>query len=345
MNKLYSSTVYFLFAIILTVFSSTTLKAQTTCTPIDPLVCATLVPIVNPFLGVQGNSTQQSILSKPILVTGTNGCLLVSFTQGGTATVSSTTVTILTSTGEVTCTNVPVTNGKVCIKICDPRITQGSTVSVRLHFAFSPNSVPLGTVIVNDFAVVSTPDIVLPLDLLDFKAAIVEGGVKLNWVTSDEVNVRHFEILRSGDGINFSKVNKVEAKGGSGKTNYELVDVVNINEKAFYRLNMVDLDGRAKLSQIVMIRLNGQNQPVIVIAPNPVQSLMKVKMSDFPAGAYNIELRNSIGQLQYAKAAQLNGNEHTEIIKRTRAMSKGLYIITISNQSNNSRNSMRVIID
>lgn len=203
----------------------------------------------------------------------------------------------------------------------------------------------MSTVTIDSFAVVSAPDILLPLDLLDFNAAIVEGGVKLKWITSEEVNVSHFEILRSGDGNNFSQVSKVNAKGGSGKTNYELIDAVNFSGKAFYRLNMVDLDGRAKLSQIVMIRLNGKNQPVIVIAPNPVQSLMKVKMSDFAAGAYNIELRNSIGQLQYAKAVQLNGNEHTETIERTKAMSKGLYIITIYNKSDNSRNSMRVIIE
>jgi hypothetical protein len=318
---------------------------ETNCTPTDPLVCATLVPIVNPFIGAQGNSTFVSYSSKLILVTGNDGCLLVSFNQGGTATVSSTNIIIITPTGEVTCTNVPVTNGKVCIKICDPRITQGSEVRVRLHFAFSTSSVPMGNVIVDDFAVESASDQILPLNLLDFKVTLAQGGVKLNWITSDEVNVSHFDILRSGDGNNFSKINNVNAKGSAGNTNYELVDAVKINGKAFYRLNMVDLDGRAKLSQIVMIRLNGKNQPVIVIAPNPVQSLMKVKMSDFAAGAYNIELRNSIGQLQYANAVQLNGNEHTEIIERTRNMSKGLYIISIYNKMDNTRSSMRVIIE
>jgi len=185
----------------------------------------------------------------------------------------------------------------------------------------------------------------LPLNLLDFKASLVEGGVKLNWTTSEEVNVSHFEILRSGNGSNFSKINKVNAKGGAGITNYELTDAVSINGKAFYRLNMVDLDGRSKLSQIVMIRLNGKNQPILLVAPNPVQSAMKVKMSDFAAGVYNIELRNSIGQLQYTKTVQVNGSEHTETIERSRAMSKGLYVLSIYNKTDNSRSSIRVIIE
>jgi hypothetical protein len=218
----------------------------------------------------------------------------------------------------------------------------GATLQFNLVSTVSLNGLLTQVLQVCQGGRVSTP---LPLNLLDFKAALVQGGVKLNWTTSQEVNVSHFEILRSEDGSNFSKVNRVNAKGGSGKTDYELTDAVNINGKAFYRLNMVDLDGRSKLSQIVMIRLNGKNQPVIVVAPNPVQSAMKVQMSDFAAGAYNLELRNSIGQLQYAKAIQLNGNEHTETIERTKAMSKGLYVLTIYNKTDNSRSSMRVIIE
>jgi hypothetical protein len=317
---------------------------QTTCAPTDPLLCGSLTPIPNPFAGVQGNSTQQSILSNPILVTGTDGCLLVSFTQGGTATVSSTTLRILTAMGEVTCTGVPVTNGKVCMKICDPRITQGSQVSVRLDFIFSPNTAPLSTVAVDLFAVASAA-IALPLNLLEFKAAQLGTAVKLSWTTSQEENVSHFEIIRSDDGHNFSEINKVHAKAGSGNNYYEFLDAVNINGEVFYRLNMVDLDGRAKLSPIVMVRVNGEHKPVIVIAPNPVQSSMKLKVSDFTAGSYNFELRNSSGQLILNKILQLNGNEHTEIVERTNAMSKGLYVVSIYNIADGTRSTSRVILE
>ena len=100
MQKFYLSPVFLIIATLLGVFSCETLKAQTTCTPTDPAICGTLLPIVNPFAGVQANATQQTYLSNPISVTGNDGCLFVSFTQSGTAIVSTTNVTILTATGE-----------------------------------------------------------------------------------------------------------------------------------------------------------------------------------------------------------------------------------------------------
>jgi hypothetical protein len=151
--------------------------------------------------------------------------------------------------------------------------------------------------------------------------------------------------MRSDDGRNFSEINKVHAKGGSGNNYYEFLDAANINGEVFYRLNMVDLDGRAKLSPIVMVRVNGEHKPVIVIAPNPVQSSMKLKVSDFTAGSYNFELRNSSGQLILNKILQLNGNEHTEIVERTNAMSKGLYVVSIYNIADGTRSTSRVILE
>lgn len=153
--------------------------------------------------------------------------------------------------------------------------------------------------------------------------------MRLNWTTSQEVNVSHFEILRSVDGSNFSAISSVAAVGGAGTTEYKFTDGANLNGAIYYKLKMVDNDGRSKFSQIVLIRINGKHEPVVMISPNPARSVIKVKLSDFAAGSYNLELRNSIGQLHYVIIVQLNGSDHMEVIERTREISKGLYMLTV----------------
>jgi len=188
-------------------------------------------------------------------------------------------------------------------------------------------------------------NIPLPLTLLDFKATLVQGNVRLNWTTSQEVNVSHFEILRSSDGSNFSAISSVNAIGGAGKTEYKFTDAANLNGKIFYKLKMVDDDGRFKYSQIVMIRFDGKLEPVVNVSPNPVHSSINVRLFDFAAGSYNLELRNSIGQLQYVKTVQLNGTEHTETIERTKAISKGMYLLTVHSKIDNKRNTIRIVVE
>ena len=318
--------------------------AQTTCTPTNPAICATLTPLTNPFVGASGNATQQSISSRLISVTGSDGCVFVSFTQGGIAIVNITSITIITASGDVTCTDVPVTNGKVCMKICDPRFTQGSDVRVRLNFLFASNTPPNSTVAVDLFAVDSA-DVILPLRLIDFRAAFTGGVVKLNWTTVQEENVSHFDIMRSDDGMNYFKINRVNAKGGALNTNYELIDARGIKNKIFYRLKMVDIDGAVKFSPIVTIRRNSKNEPVIVLSPNPVRSAINLKMSDFAADTYTIEMRNSIGQLVFNKIIQIKDLEHSETINRTTTMSKGLYVLSIYNKMATTRNVIRLVME
>ena len=107
MKRFYFNTVCFIIAAILLLGSNTVIKAQTTCTPTDPLVCATLTPNVGTtFTGGTNTTvtpvgvstvftatatavtpTQLSITSNTIAVVGNDGCVLVRFSQAGTATV------------------------------------------------------------------------------------------------------------------------------------------------------------------------------------------------------------------------------------------------------------------
>lgn len=121
--------------------------------------------------------------------------------------------------------------------------------------------------------ITSTP---LPLELLSFKGQQQGNANRLEWVTAAEKNVNWFELERATDGQHFSKVTTVKATGNNSTLNnyYQYADQSN-TATAYYRLRMVDVDGSARYSGIVVLRNNGA--AAVTIYPNPVAATLFVE--------------------------------------------------------------------
>ena len=110
----------------------------------------------------------------------------------------------------------------------------------------------------------------LPLNLLNFTGKNNDIGNQLNWLTANEVALSHFEIERSENAKIFKKIGEVNAKGGpSEKVEYEFFDsqLTSLNSQLFYRLKMMDLDGKFKYSKI--INIENKLKTELTVYPNP----------------------------------------------------------------------------
>jgi Secretion system C-terminal sorting domain len=151
-------------------------------------------------------------------------------------------------------------------------------------------TVKTGTAISNfsPFAIASIdPFTPLPLTLISFTGKNTENGNQLTWQTADEKAFSHFEIERSADAKKFEKIGEV--KGSSGEI-YEFTD--NQNSTLFYRLKMIDLDGKYSFSKIILIENNTEN--TVKIYPNPSQSYFSISNN---LEAHSIQLINISGQI------------------------------------------------
>jgi hypothetical protein len=112
---------------------------------------------------------------------------------------------------------------------------------------------------------------VLPLQLISFKATLVNIDVLLKWATAQGQNTNYFNIERSIDAINFKTVGRVKAAGNSNlQVDYIYTDsdVVKLNSNiAYYRLKMVDKDGKYTYSMVQALRIN--DKEIISVIPNP----------------------------------------------------------------------------
>lgn len=96
----------------------------------------------------------------------------------------------------------------------------------------------------------------LPVTLTDFSGKNDKEEIALFWKTSSEINSNYYEIQRSRDGQNFSKIGNVFAKGTSALENsYSFKDIQPFKGTNYYRLSMVDLDGKMSYSKTVAINV------------------------------------------------------------------------------------------
>ena len=87
-------------------------------------------------------------------------------------------------------------------------------------------------------------DIALPVELSAFVSVIRDNEVSLNWTTSTEINNSGFEIERSSESSQWTKVGNVAGNGTtSSPSNYEFTDRNLSTGKYNYRLKQIDFNG------------------------------------------------------------------------------------------------------
>jgi hypothetical protein len=175
----------------------------------------------------------------------------------------------------------------------------------------------------------------LPVVMESFTATLNNNLQKaaLKWSTASETNLNYFSVERSTDGIHFSQVGMVFALGNTTvKTDYAFTDnVTGIQASVvYYRLNIVDADGKSHYSDVRMIKLSGKTDNVIAISayPNPVVNNINVTI---PANWQNqkvlYEIFSANGNRAFQK--QVTESSQTESLNMT-TMAPGMYVVKVS---------------
>ena len=114
----------------------------------------------------------------------------------------------------------------------------------------------------------------LPVTNLQFEGHLVNRDAVLNWKTTNEFSTHSFELERSLDGNNFTRIASVNASNSQPVETYSQVDtdVFSYGVTAIhYRLKQYYNDGRMAYSAVVTINLEYKNQ--VYVFPNPVYDI------------------------------------------------------------------------
>jgi Secretion system C-terminal sorting domain len=181
----------------------------------------------------------------------------------------------------------------------------------------------------------------LPVTAVQLNAALNANNVLLNWKTQTEVNLRQFEIERSTDGINFTKIGSRDAKGNTEfETSYSHTDPGMITDVYYYRIRSVDLDGKSTYSNIAIIRKPG-DKAGIRLFPNPVSKEINLEFSN-AKGSYVINIYSQSGQLVNNRTVTIGNSVQYIKIERGNQPA-GLYLADIRNTDTNEKYALKVI--
>jgi hypothetical protein len=164
----------------------------------------------------------------------------------------------------------------------------------------------------------------LPLSLLDFTGEAVNSSVRLRWKTAWEQGTSHFEVERSMDASRFTRIGTVKAAGNSDKLrSYEFMDEAPPQGIVYYRLRMVDADGKFSYSSIVRVRIDGRSS--VTIGPNPTGGLATMVLPASWTGTYECRILSASGAVVYRQTG-LRAGSHTLDLSR---FANGLYRVTL----------------
>lgn len=126
----------------------------------------------------------------------------------------------------------------------------------------------------NSLSVLRNANIPLPIILDRFIVSIQENKALLQWSSKAEVNALEYVIERSTNGVSFEKINTVAAVGKDNE--YTFTDdrlpstVDNKPLTLYYRLRLVDKDGKYSFSEIKTLNFKPQTSNILVY-PNPAK--------------------------------------------------------------------------
>jgi hypothetical protein len=179
--------------------------------------------------------------------------------------------------------------------------------------------------------------------------AILNGTVAtIKWNTLSEQNTRHFIIERSFDNINFSATgNAVPAAGNSaGKRDYQMQDnIAELMQKKviYYRVKLIDLDGKLKYSNVVVLKLSQKQNLQVTTWPNPFQSSVTVRINTENATTFQIKLVDVTGRLIRNIIKPVAKGESLIVIREFGQLPQGLYLLELIDEKSKATTVQKLI--
>jgi hypothetical protein len=160
----------------------------------------------------------------------------------------------------------------------------------------------------------------LPVSLVGFSADSKENHVELNWSTSSETNNKGFEIERSVDGNNFSKIAFAKGAGNSNRLiKYHFID--DYSSSAYYRLKQLDFDGKFEYSKVIAVKAEKEELKV-ELSPNPFGNRITIQSNNQISKVEIIDITGKVKLVETinGKTAEINTSE----------ISNGIYFLRIN---------------
>lgn len=183
----------------------------------------------------------------------------------------------------------------------------------------------------------------LPVTLLSFTGVMKGNNIDLQWQTTNEVNADRFELERKTDlSSAFVSVASINATNNPAANNYSYTDrnVTEYGNKFYYRLKMIDKDGKSTYSNIVSFAADNQSLFIKGVYLQSKKSVL-IEKGNYPGiSTMNIRVINSVGTVVLSK-----NTNYSNTVLNLGTLTSGVYMISIQDQSGAEKYIQKLLID
>lgn len=169
--------------------------------------------------------------------------------------------------------------------------------------------------------------------------ALVNKTIKINWSSANEVNVGKYVVEGSVDGVKFSAKGTIASKGSSS---YSFVDATPSAGVNYYRIKVIDIDGKVIYSSIVSAK-QAATINNISVNPNPVKNKQLSFVLSNDAASYTLKVTNILGKTVVAKTIAHAGGTASYNVSLPSSASAGTYFVEVSN--GNSKTTKTIVVE
>lgn len=184
----------------------------------------------------------------------------------------------------------------------------------------------------SSLGVVDFSNAILPLELVNFSGSVRGGKVNLEWATASENNTSHFEIERSEDGKSFVKIGTVNAAGNSAQTLLYAYSDETASGNVFYRLKMMDKDGKYQYSPIVKLVIVASKLDITKVYPSAFTGSQPItfEIESHKKGTLLIQVVGADGKVFQVIQKQISTDSKQETIQLNSNLPKGMFYLRFS---------------
>ena len=172
--------------------------------------------------------------------------------------------------------------------------------------------------------------LVLPVEMVNFKATVAQGKVALHWQTASELHNLGYQVQRSPDARNWKDLGFVAGAGTTQEEQrYEFTDATPLPGMNYYRLRQTDFDGKSEYSPILAANF-GFASKALTFFPNPApEGLTSLYFPEAPEGEGLLEVFDWLGNKVYRQTILLEGGNDVLVPLDLHSFPSGMYVATL----------------
>lgn len=167
--------------------------------------------------------------------------------------------------------------------------------------------------------------IITPAHLLTFTGQQQGKFVQLNWTAANEINFSHYEVEHSADGRSFTQIGSVQAQNATAAavSSYGLLHTSPVIGQNYYRLKMVDKDGKYVYSGVVIVDF-GANAEIRVF-PNPFTTGLNITVPGTASGKNVVRVLDASGKVVLQQSFNGSG-----VLLDVSNLAAGSYVVQVN---------------